>query len=140
MSDDTDISQAAAIPVRRRDGSIEFCLITSASGRRWTIPKGIIDPGETAKETAAKEALEEAGLYGRIVGGAVGHYQYRKWGRELTVEVFVLEVTHEAEEWEEMNLRDRIWVSSAEVAQLIADHPALQILNAVVDRTQNTGT
>jgi 8-oxo-dGTP pyrophosphatase MutT (NUDIX family) len=34
---------------------------------RWTLPKGRIDPGETAEEAALREVYEESGMRGRIV-------------------------------------------------------------------------
>src|SRR5262249_26119697 len=52
--------QAAAIPIK--DGMV--CLITSSNGKRWVIPKGLIDPGHTAGESALLESWEEAGLVG----------------------------------------------------------------------------
>ena len=56
------IRQAAAIPVRAE----AICLVTSTSGKRWVIPKGIIDPGMTAPQTALQETWEEAGLVGEL--------------------------------------------------------------------------
>ena len=56
------IHQAAAVPYRLRNGSAEFCLITTIRKGLWGIPKGIIDPGETAEQTALKEAEEEASI------------------------------------------------------------------------------
>ncbi|MBQ6355338.1 NUDIX domain-containing protein [Candidatus Saccharibacteria bacterium] len=41
---------------------IEILLIQD-SKNRWTIPKGHIEPGETAKETAIREIGEETGLH-----------------------------------------------------------------------------
>ena len=32
----------------------------------WALPKGLIDPGETAAETALREVAEETGLTGRL--------------------------------------------------------------------------
>lgn len=32
----------------------------------WVLPKGLIDPGETAAETAVREVAEETGLTGRL--------------------------------------------------------------------------
>ena len=32
----------------------------------WALPKGLIDPGETAAETAVREVAEETGLTGRL--------------------------------------------------------------------------
>ena len=40
------IRQAAALPLR---GS-KACVITSSNGKRWVIPKGLIEPGQTAGE------------------------------------------------------------------------------------------
>src|SRR5262245_1798891 len=79
------IAQACAIPYRLVEGRLEFCLITSISKGHWGFPKGIIDPGETPMETALKEAHEEAGLSGRIVGPLLGSYSYEKWDTTLHV-------------------------------------------------------
>jgi len=32
----------------------------------WTLPKGLIDPGERAVETAVREVYEETGIRGRV--------------------------------------------------------------------------
>ncbi len=40
---------------------IEFLLIQDAKSR-WTIPKGHVEPDESAEETAAREIYEETGL------------------------------------------------------------------------------
>ena len=34
----------------------------------WALPKGLIDEGETAAETALREVAEEAGVEGRLMG------------------------------------------------------------------------
>lgn len=58
---------------------IEILLIQDSKGR-WTIPKGHIEPGETAKETAIREIGEEAGLFHIEVLMWLGkiHFQYRR--------------------------------------------------------------
>lgn len=45
-----------------KKGRIEILLIQDAKDR-WTIPKGHIEEGETAQETAIREIGEEAGLF-----------------------------------------------------------------------------
>ena len=77
------IHQVCVIPFRRQDDQLQFCLITSLKKQRWIFPKGIIDPGETYRESALKEALEEAGLRGQIVGEPLGHFFDAKWGARL---------------------------------------------------------
>lgn len=49
-----------------RDG--EILLIALAEGRRWQLPKGHIEAGESSAEAAAREVHEETGVRGRPVG------------------------------------------------------------------------
>lgn len=58
---------------------IEILLIQD-SKNRWTIPKGHIEAGETAKFTAIREIGEEAGLFHVSVLGWLGkiHFKYRR--------------------------------------------------------------
>ncbi len=67
--------------VFRRDGegAVEILLIQDAKDR-WTIPKGHIEEGETAQQTAKREIGEEAGLTDTEVLGWLGkiHFRYRR--------------------------------------------------------------
>jgi len=67
--------------VFRRDqsGAVEILLIQDAKDR-WTIPKGHIEEGETAQQTAQREIGEEAGLTDTEVLGWLGkiHFRYRR--------------------------------------------------------------
>jgi len=60
------VERSGVIPYGRRDGAVEVLLITSSDGQHWVIPKGVIEPGMSAAESAAKEAYEEAGIRGRV--------------------------------------------------------------------------
>src|SRR5436190_3859966 len=91
------IRQAAALPLK--GGKV--CVITSSNGKRWVIPKGLIDPGQTAGETALQEAWEEAGLVGALHPEPIGSYLYEKYGQTCHVIVFVMDVTEVAGEWPE---------------------------------------
>jgi len=67
--------------VFRRDekNGVEILLIQDAKDR-WTIPKGHIEEGETAQQTAKREIGEEAGLKEVDVLGWLGkiHFRYRR--------------------------------------------------------------
>lgn len=64
---------------RNKNGQVEILLIQDAKDR-WTIPKGHIEEGETAKQTAAREIGEEAGLSDVEVLDWLGkiHFRYRR--------------------------------------------------------------
>ena len=63
----------------KKTNDIEILLIQDAKDR-WTIPKGHIEEGETAKETAEREIREEAGLQEMDVICWLGkiHFRYRR--------------------------------------------------------------
>jgi len=67
--------QAAAIAVRWKHDDLEVCLIRKMGSRNWGVPKGLVDRGDTHEETALKEAREEAGISGRLIGKSLGTYQ-----------------------------------------------------------------
>lgn len=47
-------------------------LISTQAGRRWQLPKGHIEPGETPEETAVREVREETGVTGRVIAPLPG--------------------------------------------------------------------
>jgi ADP-ribose pyrophosphatase YjhB (NUDIX family) len=63
----------------QKSNEVEILLIQDAKDR-WTIPKGHIEEGETAKETAEREINEEAGLKEMNVICWLGkiHFRYRR--------------------------------------------------------------
>ena len=64
---------------RNKKGQIEI-LLHKDPKERWTIPKGHIEPGETARETAEREIREETGLQEMNVTKWLGkiNFQYRR--------------------------------------------------------------
>jgi 8-oxo-dGTP pyrophosphatase MutT (NUDIX family) len=118
------IRQAAALPTR--DGKI--CLVTSSNRKRWVIPKGVIDPGQTAQETALQEAWEEAGLVGLLDQEPLGSFLYEKWCGTCHVVVFRMQVTDVAASWPERDLRQRLWASPAGALERIDDPGLADIL------------
>lgn len=121
------LRQAAVIPVS--DGRV--CMVTSSSGRRWVVPKGMIDPGRTAGEAALIEAWEEAGLVGVLAQEPVGSYLYDKYGRVHHVTVFLMTVTEVADDWPEQDLRKREWLDADEAVDRIEEAGLREIVAAV---------
>jgi 8-oxo-dGTP pyrophosphatase MutT (NUDIX family) len=119
------VEQAAAIPIL--EGKV--CLITSRSGKRWILPKGCIETGDSAAETATREAWEEAGVQGIVHTEPVASYVYEKYGQLHRVAVFLLDVTHVAPRWPEAHWRQRRWLPVEEAHHHVSER-ALQILLA----------
>ena len=122
------IEQAAALAWK--DGRV--CIVTSSSGRGWVLPKGCIDPGKTAAETALQEAWEEAGLTGTLGPEPVGTYCYEKWGSTCRVTVFLMHVTEAAADWPERQQRRRLWLEPAQARSYLRDASLRDILDDVL--------
>jgi 8-oxo-dGTP pyrophosphatase MutT (NUDIX family) len=114
--------QYGVVPVRRgAGGAIEVMLITSRETKRWVVPRGNPIAGKSPAESAAQEALEEAGISGPIEPEPLGCYRYdkrRRDGSSVAAEVvlFRMSVLEIAEQWPEMRQRERRWFAVEEAA------------------------
>jgi 8-oxo-dGTP pyrophosphatase MutT (NUDIX family) len=129
------LHQASVVPFRRVEQELEFCLITSRRTGRWGFPKGTIERGESIEQAALKEALEEAGLLGEIIGG-LGHYAYAKDGRSLDVGVLLMEVSVADDHWKESHQRRRLWAGADEARGLLCRPHLQRLLAAALERLE----
>jgi phosphohistidine phosphatase SixA len=114
--------QSAALPYRWSDGDLEVLLITNRTGKRWIVPKGIVEPGLSPQASAAKETREEAGVQGTIADLPLGSYRRPKWGGTCEVSVHPLLVSSELSDWAESGFRRRRWVSVADALNLVEEN------------------
>jgi 8-oxo-dGTP pyrophosphatase MutT (NUDIX family) len=91
--------QVAAICYRRTADSVEFLLVNTNGGAKWTFPKGAPERSMSHSQAAAREAFEEAGVRGEIEPRHFHLYLYSKgvfWKppgvREFVVKAFLMEV------------------------------------------------
>lgn len=124
-------NQSGVVPYRIAGNEVEVLLITSRRRKRWIIPKGIVEPDLSPAESAAKEALEEAGVTGILHPDEIGEYAYEKWGGICHVKVFLLQVTQVLDSWEESFLRDRRWLSLPDAIELIEERDLQNILRSI---------
>jgi len=58
---------AGGVVVRRLRGGWRLAAIKPGGNDVWALPKGLIGPGESPADTAAREVTEETGVEGRLV-------------------------------------------------------------------------
>lgn len=128
--------QVAALPVKTdKNGALRVLLVTSRETRRLVIPKGWPWPGVKDHKAAAEEALEEAGITGKIGKEPVGTYTYDKrqpnGSVPVRVKVFLLEVKHELDDWPERAERERKWLTPAKAAEAVVEDELAELILAV---------
>jgi 8-oxo-dGTP pyrophosphatase MutT (NUDIX family) len=130
--------QYAALPYRHRaDGTIEVMLVTSRETGRWVIPKGWPIRGLVPPDSAAREAMEEAGLAGRVGDRSIGFYHYEKRLADgsavaCEVETFAFEVEKQFTAWPEQDQRHTQWFALQGAADAVQESE----LSAMILRLQ----
>ena len=129
--------QFSALPFRMgKNGQTQIMLLTSRETRRWVIPKGWPIKGLKAREVAEREAFEESGLIGQILGKRpVGAYHYEKRMAETSllceVRVFLFWVDRQLDDWPEKEQRDTHWFSPSEAAALVDEGGLAELMRVV---------
>ena len=84
------VLQAGGLVVRRAGDVHELLIVSSRRDpSMWVLPKGHIEPGETAAQAALREVREEAGVDGDLVA-PLGDVTFDQYGREARVSFFLI--------------------------------------------------
>ncbi|KAK9726007.1 hypothetical protein RND81_05G184000 [Saponaria officinalis] len=111
---------------------VEVLMINSASGPGFLFPKGGWENDETVEEAARREAIEEAGVKGDLVGH-LGYYEFKSKTLQdefspeglCKASMFALLVNEELEHWPEQCTRQRKWLTIPQALQCCR-HPWMQ--------------
>lgn len=134
--------QVAAVCYRRRENGVEFLLVKTRAGSKWTFPKGDPERSLTHSQAAEREAWEEAGVRGGIEPKHFHLYLHSKgvfWKasgvREYVIKAFLLEVDEVANPHE--HDRNPTWFSPDEARKILAKGREVKYareIQAVVER------
>jgi len=88
------LAAGAVVWRRRRSGAVEVAVVHRPKYDDWSLPKGKLDPGETAMVAAVREVSEETGLntrlgryLGRVTYPVTGHRKLKRvdyWAASIT--------------------------------------------------------
>src|SRR6185312_11225605 len=116
--------QFAALAHMRGATGLMVMLVTSRDTGRWVLPKGWPKKRLSGSELAGLEAFEEAGLLGMVAKKPIGLYRYTKRLRdrsevECEVDVYLMRVSKELDDWPERGQRQRRWFTPTDAAAAV---------------------
>jgi 8-oxo-dGTP pyrophosphatase MutT (NUDIX family) len=132
------------VAYRRTTSGPEVAIVRVGPKGRWQLPKGIVDEGEKAEETAVREVREEAGVQARIVAPLdTIEYWYvgnERDGRRVRfhkfVHLFLLEYAAGDVADHDHEVDEARWVPLAEATEMLAfesERKAMRQAAALVD-------
>jgi 8-oxo-dGTP pyrophosphatase MutT (NUDIX family) len=129
------VPQAGGIVFRKEGDRLSVLLVRSKKDPAiWVFPKGHIDPGETAEQTALRETYEEAGVTGELLAPVGAPLEYEWDGRTYSVSYFLIRFAAESPSPEG---RDKQWLSVDDAVKTLAFDNAvgkLKEARAALDR------
>ena len=130
------VPQAGAIVFKREDDRLLVLLVRSKKDPSiWVFPKGHIDPGEQAAETALRETWEEAGVRGVLAGLVGAPLEFDSGFEPVTVQYFLMRADRESASPEG---RDKQWLSIDEALTTLAFESAREKLREAVRLASST--
>ena len=120
------VSQAGAIVFRTDGGSVRILLVRSRkSPGVWVFPKGHLEAGESHMDAALREAEEEAGILGTVVGLVGRTLKFQSGDESVAVRYYLVHLTADAASPEG---REKAWLSPDEALERLGFQNARDLL------------
>jgi len=102
------IQQSGSAPYIIYGSEIRVMLVTPSTGGGWILPKGNIAKRMDTLKSAAKEALEEAGVVGVCENHVLGIVNINKTPDDIaSIHIYPLAIERILPRWEEEGIRSR---------------------------------
>jgi 8-oxo-dGTP diphosphatase len=117
------LTAAGGVIFRIVGGHAEVALCFKRREKIWCLPKGLIEQGETAEESALREVKEETGLKGEIIK-KIGQVKYGFFGKGQhyfkTVHFYLLEYSEGSMDNHDSEVDKVEWFSISKTLQILA--------------------
>lgn len=120
------ISAGGAAFRRNSSGELEIAIVSVNPSRRWQLPKGIVDHGESVEQTAVREVREEAGIDTEIVARIetieywyVGEQEGKRVRFHKFVHFYLLKYLAGQTEDHDTEVAEARWVKFAEAVKML---------------------
>ena len=129
--------QIAALPLQwDKDGKLRVLMVTSRGTGRWIVPKGWEMDNTKPWKAASIEAMEEAGIKGRISRDVIGTYKYDKVlddgsKKPCLVRVYPMIVEKMKRDWKERKQRRRKWFSPKAASRRVNEKQLAKLLRSL---------
>lgn len=118
---------AGGAAFRHNGETFEVAIVAVNPSRRWQLPKGLIDAGETPETTAVREVREEAGIETKILA-PIDVIEYWYFGQQSgesvrfhkLVHFFLLSYLSGTVENHDSEVLEARWVAPAEAVEMLA--------------------
>jgi len=118
---------AGGVVLRKGAQGYQVALISVGPERRWQLPKGTLDNGETPLQAALREVREETGLTARLLGELKTveyYYHARHQGQPVRyhkfVHFFLMEYVSGDMADHDHEVNEAVWMSLEEAVRLLA--------------------
>lgn len=127
-----------AVIYRRINGGLEFLAVESKVNGHWGFPKGHVEDGESEKETAIREVLEETGLNITLVEGFRTKIEY-SLSEDIRKEVifFIGQTSEEDIIIQEEEIGEYRWLNYNEMVELLTFDSNRNVLKEAQEFLEN---
>jgi 8-oxo-dGTP pyrophosphatase MutT (NUDIX family) len=120
---------AGGVAYRLFESELQVAIVSVKPSRRWQLPKGIVDPGETPEQAALREVREEGGIETELIEPIeIVEYWYvgeeRRGGERVRFHKFVhfylLKYLGGSVEDHDHEIVEARWVTPAQAIEMLA--------------------